>query len=385
MIYSFSRTVPVLFGPGALLETGQKVKQSGIQKVLCVFDQGVKNAGIAEKVIGNLEEAGLQVVLFDGVQADPPDTMINEAAKMANAEKVDGIVGVGGGSSMDTAKAINVLLTNPPPINLYYVGSGKEHKPGKFLVLLPTTAGTGSEATPISVVSDTPTRSKKGVIGPGTTASLAIVDPGLLLGLPPQITASTGMDAFSHAVEALTSGGMNPMSDVLAEKAVSLVTENLNKAVKDGGDLTARTNMSFASLIAGMAFSDALTHWGHAIAHTVGAHYHIPHGVGCAVALPAVVEYVADVVPDKVRRVALAMGLSLPETLTPAELGKAVADAIRNLNREVGVPSLKTFKIKEDSLEQLIDGVLSDDCAMFGPKQASAGQVLAMMKKAYEY
>lgn len=385
MIVSFNPSVPVLFGPGASLRTGLKVKQLGVQKVLCVYDQGVKSAGIADKVIDNLKAAGLQVVVYDGVEADPPDTNINKAAEMANAEKVDGIVGVGGGSSMDTAKAINVLLTNPPPISLYYVGSGNEMKPGKPLVLLPTTAGTGSEVTPISVVSDTATHSKKGVIGPTSTATLAIVDPELLLGLPPKITASTGIDAFSHAVEALTSEGMNPMSDVLAEKAVALITENLVKSVKDGSELTARTNMAFASLIAGFAFSDSLTHWGHAIAHTIGAQFHIPHGVGCAVALPAVVEYVADAVPDKMKRVALSMGLSLQEDLSPAELGTAVAEAIRSLNREVGIPSLKEFKIEEASLEQLPGAVLADDCAMFGPKRASAGQVLLMLKKAYEY
>ena len=385
MISSFSRAVPVLFGPGASMRTGLEVKQAGVQKVLCVYDQGIKSAGIADGVINNLKEAGLRVVVFEEVQADPSDTLINEAAQMATAEKVDGIVGVGGGSSMDMAKAINVLLTNPPPINLYYVATGNEHKPGKFMVLIPTTAGTGSEATPISVVSDIPTQSKKGVIGPATVATLAIVDPELLLGLPSQITASTGMDAFSHAVEALTSKGMNPMSDLLAEKAVSLIVENLGKTVKDGSNMAARTNMSFASLIAGMAFSDALVHWGHAIAHTIGAHHHVPHGIACAVTLPAVVEYVADAVPDKVQRVAQAMGLTIQGGLPPEELGIKVADAIRDLNREVGIPSLKSFKIEKGSLEQLISGVLTDDCAMFGPKQASADQVLAMMKKAYEY
>lgn len=385
MITAFSRTVPVLFGAGASLRTGLKVKQMGVQKVLCVYDQGIKSAGIADKVIDNLKAAGLQVVLFDGVEPDPSDTLINKAAEMANAEKVDGIVGVGGGSTMDTAKAINLLLTNPPPISLYYVGTGREHKPGKVLVLLPTTAGTGSEVTPISVVSDTATQGKKGVIGPAATATLAIVDPELLLGLPPKITAFTGMDAFSHAAEALTSEGMNPMSDTLAEKAITLIVENLPKAVKNGSDLIARTNLSFAALIAGFAFSDALPHWGHAIAHAIGAKFHIPHGVGCALAIPPVIEYVADAVPDKVRQIGRAMGLSLAENLTPAELGTTVAEAIRRLNREIGIPGLKSFNVEEASLEQLVPGVQGDDCYMFGPKRASAKQILGMLKRAYEY
>jgi alcohol dehydrogenase len=362
-----------------------KVKQLGAKKVFCVYDRGIKEAGIAGKIVDNLKAAGLQVVSYDGVKEDPPDTMINEAAQIAAAEKVDAVVGVGGGSTMDTAKGINVLLTNPAPINQYYAGSGKPHQPGKILVLIPTTAGTGSEATNISVVSDTQSQSKKGVLGPAALAALAIVDPELLLGLPPKITAATGMDAFAHAVEALTSEGMNPMSDVLAEKAVALITRNLPISVQDGSNLEARTNMMFASLIAGIAFNDTMPHWGHAIAHALGAKFHIPHGIGCAVALPVAVEFVADAVPEKIRQAGLAMGLTLPEGMPPAELGAVVAQAIQNLNREVGIPSLKEYNVNEAAVEQLAGNVLADDCAMFGPKRASARQAQSMLKKASAY
>lgn len=385
MITAFNRSVPVLFGAGAALRTGMKVKQLGVNKVLCVYDKGIEDAGIAGKIVGNLKAAGLDVVIFDGVKEDPPDTMINEAAAFAGGRQIEAIVGVGGGSTMDTAKAINVLLTNPPPISQYYAGSGKPHLPGKPLVLIPTTAGTGSEATNISVVSDTQSQSKKGVLGPAALAALAIVDPELLLGLPPKITAATGMDAFAHAVEALTSEGMNPMSDLLAEKAVALITRNLPKAVQDGSDLEARTNMMFASLIAGIAFNDTMPHWGHALAHALGARFHIPHGIGCAVALPAAVEYVADAVPDKVRQAGLAMGLDLPQEMAPAALGAAVSQAIVELNRRLGIPSLKEFKVAEAFLEQIPGAVLGDDCAMFGPKRASGANVLSMLKKAYQY
>ena len=385
MITFFNRSVPVLFGPGAALRTGLKVKQLGAKKVFCVYDRGIKEAGIAGKIVDNLKAAGLQVVSYDGVKEDPPDTMINEAAQIAAAENVDAVVGVGGGSTMDTAKGINVLLTNPAPINQYYAGSGKPHQPGKILVLIPTTAGTGSEATNISVVSDTQSQSKKGVLGPAALAALAIVDPELLLGLPPKITAATGMDAFAHAVEALTSEGMNPMSDVLAEKAVALITRNLPISVQDGSNLEARTNMMFASLIAGIAFNDTMPHWGHAIAHALGAKFHIPHGIGCAVALPVAVEFVADAVPEKIRLAGLAMGLTLPEGMPPAELGAAVAQAIQNLNREVGIPSLKEYNVNEAAVEQLAGNVLADDCAMFGPKRASARQAQSMLKKASAY
>lgn len=360
------------------------MKQLGVKKVFCVYDQGIKNAGIAEKIVVNLEAAGIQVVIFDGVKEDPPDTIINEAAEIALDEQVDGIVGVGGGSTLDTAKAINVLMGHPAPISLYY-GPGKAVNPGKVMVLIPTTAGTGSEVTSVAVVSDTATNSKKGVLGPAANATLAIVDPELLLGLPPHITAATGMDAFSHAVEALTAGGANPVSDILAEKAVSLISENLVKSIQDGSDITARTNMMLASTIAGIAFNDAMLQWGHAIAHSMGSRYHIPHGIGCALALPVVVEYVADVLPQKVRQVGLAMGMTIPHDLPSAELGASVAEAIRQLNRQAGIPSLKELKVAEDSLKELVAVVLVDDCALFAPKRASAEQVYSMLQKVYQY
>ncbi len=385
MITNFSRTVPVLFGPGSSLRTGLKAKKLGVKKVLCVYDRGIKEAGVADKVVNNIKAAGLQVSIYDNVKEDPPDTLVDEGGEMARVEEVDGIVGVGGGSAMDTAKAINALLNNPPPIGRYYVGTGNKQKPGKVLILLPTTAGTGSEATKITVISDTTTQTKKGILGPAVTASLAIVDPELLLGLPPKITAATGMDAFSHAAEALTSEGMNPMSDVLAEKAIALIVSNLPQSIKDGSNLTARTNMAFSSLIAGIAFNDTMPHWGHAIAHTVGAQFHVPHGVGCAVALPAAIEFVADAVPEKVRLIAASMGLSPSEEQSPSELGAMVAEAIRNFCREIGIPSLKDFKINEDSMGRLIKRVLADDCAMFGPKRASSDQVLKMLEKAHNY
>lgn len=385
MIVNFSRTVPVLFGTGASMRTGLKAKELGVNKVMCVYDSGIKKAGIADKIINNLQSAGLNVVTYEGVKEDTPDTIVNEAAELGNAEQVEGIVCVGGGSSMDTAKAVNVLLNNPPPINKYYAGDGGKHDPGKVLILLPTTAGTGSEVTSVSVVSDTATGSKKGVMGPAATATQAIVDPELLLGLPANTTAITGMDALSHAVEALTSKGMNPMSDVLAEKAITLIVENISNSVKNGQDLEARNNMAFASLIAGIAFNDALPHWGHAIAHAVGGQFHVPHGVGCAAALPAAVEYVADAVPAKIRKIAAAMRISSVEELPPPELGAKVGEAIRELSREIGVPRLQEFGIEESALGKVVPVVLEDDCAMFGPKLASSTQVLWMLKKAYEY
>lgn len=337
---------------------------------------------MVDDVVRSLGEAGVEVVLYDKVPPDPPDYIIEEAAALARDRQVDGTVAVGGGSVMDAAKAVNVLLTNPPPISRYF-GVNAAPNLGKVLVLLPTTAGTGSEVTAISVVTDTQNHRKIGVIGPYCAATLAIVDPELTVKMPPSVTAATGMDALSHAVEALTSGLANPVSDVLAKEAVSLITRYLPVAFRNGADLTARTQMSLAAMIAGIAFNDALPHLGHAIAHVLGARFHIPHGIGCAVALPEVVEFAADTLPEKVKVVGRAMGLDLAEELSATEAAKRVSEAIRRLCREVGIPTLKDLKVEESSLEDLVPLILKDDCAAFSPKPLTAEAVLGVLRRAY--
>ena len=287
MLFTISSKSEVLFGEHAADQVGEKTRALGCSKVLCVYDKGVEDAGIVGPVIENLERAGLKVVRYGGVLPDPPDPMVDECGALARKEQVDGVVGVGGGSTLDTAKAVNVLLGNPGSILDYYFRPGAPgHKPGKKLVLIPTTSGTASEVTSVSVITNTKNNTKGGVKGEATVATLAIVDPLLTLGMPPAITAATGMDTFAHALEAYTSGVRNIMSDVLAEKSIELVARYLPTAVKNGFDIEARTNMSFACMIAGMSFADATPHFGHAFGHTLGAAHHVPHGIGCAIAQP---------------------------------------------------------------------------------------------------
>jgi len=391
MITSFkARSTQVLFGPGAVQRTGVSVKEKGIKKVLCISGKVTKKTGITGKVIDSLVAAGVEIAAYEGVVPDVPDTMVNEAAAFARAEKVEAIIGIGGGSAMDAAKAVNVLMGNEPPISNYMMGKARPPKnPGLPLILIPTTAGTGSELTMISVVTETSTNLKKGVVGPACDVSLAIVDPELTLGMSPSLTAVSGIDAFSHALEAYTSGKRNPMSDVLAEKAISLILTNLPLALKNPNDIDVRSNMSFAALIAGAAFSDAVVHLGHSVAHTLGAMYHISHGIGCAAALPAVMDYVADAVPDRVRRIGLAMGLSLPADMKPDLLGKTVAQAIRDFCRSVGVPSFKEAAgqaaLDEATLGRIADIVLADTCTIMAPKTPSKADVIAVLQAACRY
>jgi alcohol dehydrogenase len=383
MLFTITAKAKVIFGEHASDQTGEETKALGCSKVLCVYDKGVGDAGIVDPIVKNLESAGLKVVRYGGVLADPPDTTVNECAELARKEGVDGIVGVGGGSTLDTAKAVNVLLGNPGTIKDYFLGPGSPpQKSGKPLVLIPTTAGTGSEITHVAVISNSAVGLKCGVRGAATIASVAIVDPLLTLGMPSRLTAATGMDTFAHAVEAYT-GMPNIMSDLLAEKAIELVVRNLPKAVRNGSDIEARTKMSFACLLAGMSFNDAPCHFGHAFGHALGNLHHIPHGIGCAIAQPAVIEIVSDLAPEKVRRVGELMGLTLSEDLSSVELGKQVSERTIAFSKELGIPTLRDLGITETDLVSLADGITKDVCFMFMPVKLDMSAVRRIVANAY--
>lgn len=380
--FRISAKSEVLFGQGVSQQIGKRLAGFGCQRIMCIYDKGIKDAGLVDSIVAEIAQKNIAVVHFDGVVADPPDTMINECGEMGRHEKVDGVLGIGGGSSLDTAKAVNVLLANPGTIDQYF-GLRAVQKPSCPLVLVPTTAGTGSEITSMSVVTDTRKVCKVGVGGAATVASLAVVDPLLTRDLPSNITASTGMDAFAHALEAYTSKSRNPMSDLLAEKALPMIIENLPRAVKNGADMEARTQMSFACLIAGMAFNDAIVHIGHAFGHTLGSLFHIPHGVGCAIAQSMVVNLVAEIMPQKVRRIGDFLGLSLDGNLSPAELGEAVGRAVNGFIRQIGIPTLKDLKIQAADLEKLAQGTMTDGCFYYLPRKMDQGQVLEALQKTY--
>ncbi|MBN2420178.1 MAG: iron-containing alcohol dehydrogenase, partial [Deltaproteobacteria bacterium] len=353
MPFTINHNTPVLFGEGVSGQTGEKLKEYGVKKVLFVYDQGLKSAGIADKIIKNIKEKDIGVIEFDDVKPDPPVEVIDEAGELARKENVDAVIGIGGGSSMDTAKAVNVLLGNPGSIK-EYLNPAVPQKPGKMVFAIPTTAGTGSEVTNIAVVSNKEAGLKQGLMGPNTTAKLAIIDPELTYGLSPGLTAAGGMDAFSHAAEAYTSFLSNPMTDLLSIEAIRLIAKYLPVAVKDGKNIEARSKLSFASTIAGMSFNEAMVHLGHAIAHSMGAVHHIPHGLGCGLALPMALEYLSENIPDKLRSIGNAMELELKNDLTNEEVGKTVADAIRSMNKKMGLPALNDLGFGEEALSNIV-------------------------------
>ena len=384
MVAIYQQNCPVLFGVDAITQIGEKARAFRAEKAFCVCDSGVKASGIADRVIGYLKEAGIETVCFDGALPDAPDTVIDEVGARLHGAGFDLVVGIGGGSSMDTAKALSVLADHPLPIRRYFASGGCPpilNSPTK-LILIPTSSGTGSEVTIMSVIHDTETHTKDAVLRP---ADLAIVDPSLTLSTPSGVTASSGMDALSHALEAYTSTGTNPKNDLLALHAASLIAEHLELAYQNGGDLEARTALSLASNLAGIAFSDASVHIGHCAGHELGLRLHIPHGVACALALPVTLEFCADALPEKIRRIAEALGTPVPAGAAPAKAGALAADAVRTLMRRVGIPSLRTLGHERDAVLDCAEGAVSHNWFhIMAPKPVDSAVMRELLGRMYD-
>lgn len=382
MISTYNQVCPVVFGENASLETGKKVKEFHGKNVMCIFDKGVESSGIADRIVQNIESEGLTVFRYDKVLPDAPKEIIHEAGQFAKEHNIDTIVGIGGGSSLDTAKAVAILADNPMPISNYYPANGGIFQSKAKLILLPTASGTGSEVTVMSVIHDEDTDAKEFVLRP---ADLAIVDPVLTVSAPPAVTAATGLDALSHAIESYTTNCGNPKADILALHAVKLIAENLEKAYRDGSNLEARTNLSLASNFAGMAFNDASVHFGHAAAHEMGIRFHMPHGVACAISLPEVIEFSADIIPEKTVNIARALGVDMPDGIRGVTAGRLAAAKVRELMRTVGIKSLKEQGISMEEVLACAEGAVTKNwfviCAL---KEITADVMREELRRMYE-
>jgi alcohol dehydrogenase class IV len=392
----FSSPNPLLFGIGTSKLLGEKLKEFGCKKVLVIYDMGIKNAGVADKIIRIIHDAGIGTVTYDGVLADPPDWSVNEAGELGLREKVDGVVGVGGGSSLDTSKGAKLLQTNPPPINQYFGREGVITKPSVPIVVIQTTAGTGSECTPGGVITDTKNNIKTNIAGVGCAVSLGIVDPELTVALPPSVTASTGMDALCHAVESYTSRRANSFCELTGKEAFTLVGKYLVRAFENGADMEAREGMMLAATLGGISMSGPLCHLAHDIGKVLGAKYHIPHGNGCASCLPQVMQMAASVYPEKATEITLALGGSVPAGASPEEVGQAVYDTVLTLMRRLKMPSLREYGekngfTKQDLLAFVPDGVYAMQqglVKLFGeatsPVPATPELIASIIGRAYD-
>ncbi len=347
----FNSPNPILFGIGAAARTGLELQKLGCKKVLAVFDKGVEQAGVAEKVLKAIRDVGIDVVVYNNVQADPPVWSVEEAGALGVKEGIDGVVGIGGGSSLDTAKGAKMLQTNPPPLRQYFGRTGVVTKPSVPLIVIPTTAGTGSECTPGGTITDTEKNIKTNISGVGCAVSLGIVDPELSAGLPRSVTASTGLDALCHCVESYTSAMANSISSVLGREGIRLVGQYLVRACNNGAaDMEARAGMAKAATLGGMAMSGAFCHLCHDIGRSLGAKFHVPHGNGCAVTLPQVLQIIAPVKTEEVRYIARCLGAEVGPDAPADAVGKAAYDAAHKLLKDTGLKNLKELGLSREEL-----------------------------------
>ncbi len=357
--FSFQTTRSVLCEVGATAKIGEIMAGMGCRKVAFVTDAMILKLGLAEAALDGLKAAGVEVWTFSDVQADPPETVILDAVAQARAEGIDGVVSVGGGSSLDTAKLIAVLVRSSQKIDEMY-GIGLVKGDRLPLVLSPTTAGTGSEVTPISIVT-TPTSEKKGVVAPQLLPDWAILDAELTVGLPAAVTAATGIDAMVHAIEAYTSRHKkNVVSDCLARQALELLGGNIRKACHTPQDRDARGAMLLGSMLAGMAFANAPVAAVHALAYPLGGHFHVPHGLSNALVLPYVLEFNA---PEAEALYAEIAPIIFPE-LAGQPAGRMVDGMVRGFMElgpalgmqtrlaEVGVSHNNLPRLAEDAMKQ---------------------------------
>ncbi len=370
----------VVFGRDSVKELPNMLKEYEAKNVMVVYDAGVKMAGIAEKVLAEVEKAGVKVTVFDGVIPNPTNEVVEEAAKIAHEEEIDVFVAVGGGSSIDLTKAVNILMTNPGPIG-QYGGIGMVKKPVLPLIAIPTTAGTSSEITNVVALTDTEAVCKYVIIDNKIVANKVIADPEFTKTMPPFVTAATGMDAITHAVESYISNMATPLTEYHSLKGLQIFYKNLPKAVADGSDMEAREQMMLGCIIAGFGFSNANLGLVHGIAHTLSAHFHLAHGMANATVLPYVMEYNADSCPQKMIELARAIGLPVSGNADEDKL--LLAKELRKLTKELGIKTLSEQGIEEKDLDMLAEDVLKEPVLNFNPKQGVTKEdVLVILHKA---
>lgn len=381
--FEFNTVARIINGAGSALELADECRRLGVSRPLLVTDPGLMAIGLVQPVLAALEQAGLQPLVFDQVREDPPEATVYAATELARSGGVDGVIAVGGGSSMDVAKVVAVLLGGSQALpEMYGVGlvSG-----GRLpLILVPTTAGTGSEVTPVAVITTGET-TKAGVSSQVLLPDVAVLDAALTLGLPPKVTAMTGVDAMVHAIEAYTSRHKkNPLSDNLALNALQLLSRNIRTAVHNGSDQQARANMLLGACLAGQAFANAPVAAVHALAYPLGGHYHIPHGLSNSLVLPAVLAFNA---PQ-----ANTLYAELAEVVTGAPVAgsdeaktSALIAALRQLIDDVALPAtLQQAGVRASDLPMLAsDAMLQQRLLVNNPREVAYEDALAIYQAAY--
>jgi len=354
-ISTFLSPNKISIGLGAAKQVGLESKALGGKKALIVTDPGVVKAGLIDGIQASLESEKVHTGIFDRVVAEPPARVIDESAQIARQEGYDIIIGVGGGSALDAAKGVSIMAINRGKV-LDYAGIDQVPKGGLPKILLPTTGGTGSEASRVFVVTDEAENTKKVVYSNFNLADVAIIDPLLSISMPPVVTADTGMDALVHAIEAYVSVNATPFSDILAVEAIRLIAESLPIAYVKGSDIGARYNMALAANLAGLAFTSGGLGAVHGLAYVLGTEYHMSHGRSNAIMLPHVMDYNKIGNLHRYARIAEAMGENIQGLSAYEAAGKSV-DAVKKLLEAVNISiSLPDYGIRHEELPKLVEG-----------------------------
>ncbi|ABB31286.1 iron-containing alcohol dehydrogenase [Geobacter metallireducens RCH3] len=379
--FGFFIPTVTLMGVGSSKETGAQVKALGARKALLVTDKGISAMGMADQIKQQVEAAGVAVVIFDGAEPNPTDTNVHDGVKVYQENGCDSIISLGGGSSHDCAKGVGLVIGNGGHIR-DFEGVNKSTKPMPPFVAINTTAGTASEMTRFCIITNTDTHVKMAIVDWRCTPNIAINDPVLMLGKPAPLTAATGMDALTHAVEAYVSTIATPITDACALQAIKLIAEYLSPAVANGDNLEARDRMAYAEYLAGMAFNNASLGYVHSMAHQLGGFYNLPHGVCNAILLPAVSEFNAIACPKRYADIAVALGEDITGLAPLDAAAKAIA-AIRKLSAAIGIPAgLKELNVKEEDLKVMAENAKKDACQLTNPRKATLEQVIGIFKAA---
>jgi alcohol dehydrogenase class IV len=385
-ISSFTIPPSVITGIGAAEQVGEQAQRLGTSKALVVTDPGIAKLGYADQIVGRLNVAGIDASLFSEVTPDPTLQNVNNGVQQYRDDRCDLIVSIGGGSAIDCGKGIAVRLTNDGEL-ADYMGVDKIPNPGAPLIAIPTTAGTGSECTKVTVITDTERNVKMMLSSPCLLARVALIDPLLSLTTPPHLTAAVGVDALTHAIEAYISKRAQTITDALALKAIHLISGAMRQAWADGENLEARTQMIIGASIAGMAFSNSSVALVHGMSRPIGAYFHIHHGLSNSVLLLDVMEFSAVGSPARFADIARAMGEQI-DGLSPMQQADRAIAAVERLIADIQMPRLGEIGIDRDKFEAVVEKMASDAIASGSPannpRQATHPEIVALYRKCFD-
>ena len=366
-------------GYGAIKEIANEAKARAFKKAFVCSDPDLIKFNVTKKVTDILDNEGLAYEIYSDIKPNPTIENVKHGVESFKASKADYIIAIGGGSSMDTAKAIGIIITNPEFEDVRSLeGVAPTKKPCVPIIAVPTTAGTAAEVTINYVITDVERKRKFVCVDPHDMPIVAVVDPDMMSSMPKGLTASTGMDALTHAIEGYTTRGAWEMSDMFHLKAIEIISKSLRGAVNN--EKEGREGMALGQYIAGMGFSNVGLGIAHSMAHTLGAVYDTPHGVACAMMLPIVMDFNKETTGEKYREIARVMGIKGVDSMTQDEYRAAAIQAVRQLSADVGIPA-KLAAIKEDDLEFLAQSAAADACAPGNPKEASIDDFKAMFRQ----